>query len=142
MRNDYIVAFSVLCCPSSDDRTQHQSRPGARRAAGRGPPISRIGRLDRRGWDLTKAGVLGGWGRDVKRKCGFGRQAYPSQLPDYIAAPMPGRNRITAHTARATKASSTTAWVAMNGGSDCVGAKALRAGSFMNACATKTKTLR
>jgi len=38
------------------------------------------------------------------------------------------------------KASSTTPWVTANGGSDCVGAKALRNGIFMNACTMRTKT--
>ena len=35
-----------------------------------------------------------------------------------------------------------TAWVIANGGSDCVGANALRTETFMKLCATPTKTFK
>ena len=46
--------------------SQRRPRPGARRAAGRGPLASRDSRLIERGQNLTKAGFLGAPGRDVK----------------------------------------------------------------------------
>jgi len=45
---------------------QRRSRPGARRAAGRGPLASKGQSADRRGFSLTKAGFLGARGGDVK----------------------------------------------------------------------------
>jgi uncharacterized protein len=60
----------------------------------------------------------------------------------YVRAANCGRNLRTAHTPSATKANSATAWVATNGGSDCVGANALRNGNFMNDCAISTKTFK
>jgi hypothetical protein len=121
---------------------QRQSRPGARCAAGRGPPISKDRSADRRGWNLTKSAFLGARGRNVK----LGRGAYPPRLPlrsrAYIRPRTSGRNLIAAQAPRATKASSATAWVTTKGGSDCVGASGWINGSFMNACAIPTKTFR
>jgi len=37
---------------------------------------------------------------------------------------------------------STPSWTIANGGSDCVGASAVKAGTLRNNCTTRTKTLK
>src|SRR6266566_1379494 len=54
----------------------------------------------------------------------------------------PGWNRLAATTPSAMNPASTSAWVTAKGGSDPVGANALRNGSFWNACTTATNTFR
>ena len=60
----------------------------------------------------------------------------------YVRAAICGRNLRTANTPSATKTNSATAWVATNGGSDCVGANALRNDTFMNDCTINTNTFK
>src|SRR6266478_590409 len=52
------------------------------------------------------------------------------------------RNLIAATMVSATKSAIQTSCANKNGGSDCVGAIALRAGTFWKACAIKTNTFR
>src|SRR5713101_904343 len=52
------------------------------------------------------------------------------------------RNRIAAKMPITTKSAITTSCATKNGGSDCVGAIAFSAGTFMKSCAIKTKTFR
>src|SRR5260370_433548 len=52
------------------------------------------------------------------------------------------RTRRAAAIVSATKPAITTSCATKNGGSDCVGAIAFRAGTFWKSCATKTNTLR
>ena len=49
---------------------------------------------------------------------------------DHAVSPFTGRNRYSAATASTMKRRSTTTCVKANGGSDCVGARALSAGTF------------
>lgn len=60
----------------------------------------------------------------------------------YPRAWSPGRNRRAASTPSAMNASSTIPCVIANGGSDAVGARSCRNGTFRNPCATRTNTLR
>jgi hypothetical protein len=53
-----------------------------------------------------------------------------------------GRNLSTAMTAIRMKIANTAACVIANGGSDCVGANALRTETFTKLCTTRTKTFK
>jgi hypothetical protein len=81
----------------------------------------------------------------VKKKCGLllgfhetRKSTATNQAPrncsprKFFAAPMVSEMKIAI----------TTSCVIKNGGSDCVGASAFRAGTFMKSCAIKTKTFR
>jgi hypothetical protein len=53
-----------------------------------------------------------------------------------------GANRTTAKMVSRTNSTSAMSCVVRNGCSDCVGARAFSAGTFMNNCTIKTNTLR
>jgi hypothetical protein len=61
---------------------------------------------------------------------------------DYARTAVTGRNLTTAISVIIVKITNTTPCVIANGGSDCVGANALRPDTFIKLCATRTKTFR
>jgi hypothetical protein len=60
----------------------------------------------------------------------------------YARSAILGRNSITAIAAIRMNIANTTACVIANGGSDCVGASALRPETFAKLCATRTNTFK
>ena len=72
------------------------------------------------------------------RNVGFGPKADIGS--NYVA--VTGRNLKMAMSAIRTKIANTTTYVTANGGSDCVGANALRADTFTKLCTTRTKTFK
>jgi hypothetical protein len=73
---------------------------------------------------------------------GGARNAKADVANCYASAAVLGRNSITAMTVIRMKIANTTACVTANGGSDWVGANALRAETFAKLCATRTNTFK
>jgi hypothetical protein len=79
-------------------------------------------------------------GATVNSGCREGQK--PDLANCYARSAILGRNSITAITAIRMKIANTTACVIANGGSDCVGASALRPETFAKLCATRTNTFK